>query len=201
MQRSLLGSASLVVLAAAAGLAPRVAVAQFAAPPAGKPVSVGIQGGLTVPSGDLGDVTKTGWNLGGYVQYRQPDQVFGLRGEVQYRNDFTDRFLVDEGGSVGTTGHYGMLSFGADGVLEVAPQGRGIGWYLLAGPAVYRVEPSITDQDITVSSSDTKLGFNAGGGLRFRMGGANLFVESRYHAVSVGNTHFQFFPMSVGLSW
>ncbi len=202
MHRHFLGSASFFVLAAAAGLPPHTAAAQFAPSPASRPVSFGIQGGLTVPTGDLGDVTKTGWNVGGYVQYRQPEQVFGLRGEVLYnRSDFTDQFLLDEGGSVGSTGHYGFLSFGGDGVLEVSPQGSGVGWYLLAGPAMYRVEPSYSEQGITVSSNFTKLGFNAGGGLRFHMGGASLFVEGRYHTVSNGSTHFQFFPVSVGLSW
>ena len=118
--------------ATACFVAPFVASAQSAV---GSPWSLGVQGGATIPTGDFSDATNTGWNIGGYLQARPANQVFGIRGEVQYnRNNLKDEFIFEEGGDPLTTGRISVLYGGLDGVLEVAPSAGGVGWYLLAGP-------------------------------------------------------------------
>jgi hypothetical protein len=159
--------------------------------------SLGVGGGLTMPIGDYSDCCGSGFNVGGFVQWRQPDQVFGLRGEVQYNRNNVKEAWID---TPGVTGHADMLNFGIDGVLEVAPQGSSTGWYLLAGVGMYQSKFSFSGAlGSGASDSKTELGFNAGGGLTFQMGGAKLFVEGRWHTVSIDNATYAFIPLTVGL--
>ena len=182
-------------LAAAAW--PGLISAQSSRGSSGRATSFGVGGGLTMPTGDYSDCCSTGWNLGGFVQWRQPNQVFGVRGEVQYnRNDIKPEFFSGVGNE---SGNSGIFNFGVDGVLEVAPQDNAIGWYLLAGVGMYNQKYSVSSFGNTASDSRSEMGFNAGGGLTFRMGGANLFVEGRWHTFKVDNTTFALIPVTVGL--
>src|SRR6185503_13107464 len=70
--------------------------------------SLGVGGGLTMPIGDYSDCCGSGFNVGGFVQWRQPDQVFGLRGEVQYNRNNVKEAWID---TPGVTGHADMLNF------------------------------------------------------------------------------------------
>jgi opacity protein-like surface antigen len=201
MNSSLLRRAGLVALAAVIAALPTTLSAQRSRD-RGRAVSVGLGAGVTVPSSDYSDCCKSGWNAGGFVQLRQPDQVFGIRGEVQYhRTDMKDLFLRDLGANPGTTGNYSILGFGVDAVLEVAPQEASVGWYVLAGVGEYRIEASVAEAGIAVSETHSRTGFNAGAGLKFRLGGANLFVESRWHNVKDEDVTFAFIPLTIGLSW
>jgi len=181
-------------LLAAVSMWPATVIAQKA-----RATSLGVGGGFTMPTGDYSDCCSSGFNVGGFVQWRQPDQVFGVRGEVLYnRNDMKDEWINDLGGDSGNTG---ILSFDVDGVLEVAPRESSMGWYLLAGVGMYQVKTSVSVFGSSASDTQSELGFNAGGGLTFRMGGANLFVEGRWHNVKVDNATYAFLPLTVGLRW
>ena len=188
----------LIAAAAIIVVAPLALRAQ-AAP---RPVTFGVQGGVTLPTGDYSDYGESGWNVGGFLQWRPENQVFGIRGELQYhRNDMKDQVIFDNGGSPGTTGNFGIMYLGVAPVLEVAPRESGIGWYILAGAGLYKVSSSISESGINVSADDNKFGFNAGAGLRFRFGSANLYAETRYHGVKVEDVNFTFMPFSVGISF
>jgi opacity protein-like surface antigen len=186
------------LLAAAVAAVPATLSAQAAV----RTVSFGVQGGFTVPTGEYADAGESGWNVGGFLQWRPVNQVFGVRGELQYhRNDIKDSFLP-----VGSSGNFGVTYLGVAPVLEVAPAGSGIGWYLLAGVGMYRFSTSYSESDISVSTDETEIGFNGGAGLRFRFGSANLFAEMRYHGVHVsdpdaGSSNITFMPFSIGISF
>jgi len=196
MNASHLRRAALVALVTACGAVPMTVRAQARA------IQVGIGAGVTLPTGDYSECCKSGWNAGGFLQYRQPDQVVGLRVDLQYHgNDMKDEFLLTLGATPGTTGSGTILFGGAAGVLEVAPQESSVGWYLLAGGGIYQFELSVNESGISVSDSQTKFGFNAGAGLKFRVGGASLYVESRYHGVKVEDSNITFVPLSFGIAW
>jgi len=179
---------------------PAVNVAQAQAK--GRPILVGVQGGVTLPMSDLSECCNAGWHAGGFVQFRQPASVFGLRGELQYHNNpIKDEFISSIDPASGATGNFSVLYFGGDAVLEVAPPGSSIGWYILGGGGMYVTKLSVSEGSIDVSSDKTKFGFNGGGGLRFRFGGASLFVEARYHGVKVEDANYTFLPLSIGLSF
>ena len=65
MKRSVFGVAIGLALVATAANAQSVV-------PAAKPVSFGIAGGMSVPTGDFGDGFKSGYNVSGLVQFQQP---------------------------------------------------------------------------------------------------------------------------------
>jgi hypothetical protein len=194
--------AGLAAILAACAFTPTILAAQGSGSP-GRAISVGLGGGVTVPSGDLSECCGSGFNLAGFLQWRQPDQVFGLRADAQFhRNDMKDTYLLQfPNAGAGTTGYYNIITVGGSAVLEVAPPGSAMGWYLLAGAGLYRAEASVTESNITVSSSDTQLGFNAGGGLRVRMGGASLFAETRWHTTKIEDATFSLIPLTIGISW
>jgi hypothetical protein len=169
--------------------------------PIPRPVVVGLGAGGTVPTGDLGTFSEPGFNVGGFVQFRPPLSVVGVRGELQYhRNNFKQSWLDDLGVPPGTTAHWGTLYLGAAAVMETMPPGSPIGWFLVLGGGMYDIK--VTGSDGTMSASSegvTKLGFNGGAGLRLRVGAASLYVESRYHHVPTDGETFTFVPVMFGV--
>ncbi|HEU6450058.1 MAG TPA: hypothetical protein VFT57_01465, partial [Gemmatimonadaceae bacterium] len=79
MKRSVFGVAMALALVATAANAQSVV-------PAAKPVSFGIAGGMSVPTGDFGDGFKSGYNVSGLVQFQQPTWPVALRIEAQYQD-------------------------------------------------------------------------------------------------------------------
>lgn len=181
-----------------------VSVARVSAQ-AQRPVLVGIGGGGTFPTGDFGADNKSGYNLGSFVQYRAPTSVVGLRGELQYhRNDMKDGPLQDICTPLGqtcTSGHWGVLYGGLGGLFEAMPRDANIGWFLIAAGGFYRITPSVNQDGIDVSQSENKAGFNAGGGLRFRLGAASLYMDARFHSVKLEGGSFTFLPVSFGIAF
>ena len=187
----------LVSIAALCGIlaVPRTGVAQRA-------VLVGFGGGQSFPTGEFGTDTKPGMNIGGFLQYRAPDKLVGLRGELSWhRNDMKEAALAEVGADPSTTGYWGTLYLGLSGVLERMPRDGAMGWYLLAGGGVYQIKPTISQAGIETSVSETKPGFNAGAGLRFRIGGGSLYVEARYHGLKVDETNYTFLPFTAGIAF
>jgi hypothetical protein len=74
-------------------------------------------------------------------------------------------------------------------VLAVSP-------YLVAGGGVYRLSSSDAG-----SSSSTKGGWNAGGGITFGVGMAKLFIEGRYNNVSTEFIKTKYVPVILGISF
>jgi hypothetical protein len=113
--------------------------------------------------------------------------------------DMTADFLAEEGATAGVTGRWSILYGGVAGVYESMPQGRAFGWYVLAGGGSYRVEPSIEDAGVAQSVATSRFGFNAGAGVRAKFGAVGLFIEGRYHTVTVDDSKVTMLPVSVGI--
>lgn len=168
--------------------------------PIPKPVVVGLGVGGTVPTGDLGTFSETGFNVGGFVQFRPPLSVMGVRGELQYhRNNFKQSWLDDLGAPPGTSAHWGTLYAGAAAVMETMPAGSPMGWFLVLGGGMYNIKVTGSDGSVSASEDETKFGFNGGAGLRMRFGAASLYVESRYHHVPTDGEAFTFVPVMFGV--
>jgi hypothetical protein len=169
---------------------------------AGRSVLVGVGGGGTFPTGDFGADTKSGYNFGAFVQYRAPDAIVGLRGELQYhRNDMKESLLFDLQAPPGTTGYWRTLYAGLAGVMEAMPRDARVGWFIVAGGGLYTVTPTVSEGGIEVSDSESKPGFNAGAGLRFRIGAASIYMEARYHGLKIDDAHFTFLPVTFGIAF
>ncbi len=167
-----------------------------------RPVLVGFGGGQSYPTGDFGLDNRPGMNIGGFLQYRPGGALMGVRGELSYhRNDMKEALLSELGADPSTTGYWSTLYMGVAGVMEVMPKGGLIGWYLVAGGGLYQIKPTISQAGVEMSLSETKPGFNAGAGMRIRMGGASVFLEGRYHGVKLDDTNYTFMPVAIGLAF
>ncbi|MFN8571139.1 MAG: outer membrane beta-barrel protein [Gemmatimonadaceae bacterium] len=165
-----------------------------------RPVTVWVGAAASTPISDFKEVAKSGFAGMGAVQYRPEGKVWGVRGELQYHKmDMTPESLAEVGASAGVTGTWSVLYGGATAVLESMQRGSSFGWYVLAGGGSYRVEPSVSDAGVSVSVAKTSFGFNGGGGVRFKLGAVGLYLEGRYHTVTIDDSKVTLLPVSVGL--
>ncbi len=154
------------------------------------PVSFGVVGGATLPSGDLSKDSNTGWHAGGAVQFSVPIIPVGLRADVMYHHlspkDATQTF---EGGSA--TVKASMITGTVNGMFMVpmAPGGL-VRPYVIAGVGAYNLRQSFdctgSCGGLSFSDNATKFGLNGGAGVQFGLMGLSTFVEARYHHVFAG---------------
>ncbi len=75
--------------------------------------------------------------------------------------------------------------------------------YLIGGAGIYneRLSATATDQNGTSSgsASESKFGFNLGGGVTIPLSGFDTFIEARYHRVTGQDGTTAFVPITVGV--
>ena len=184
-----------MIRGAVAGLV-LVLVAQAAHAQAG--LSLGLGGGLVVPTGTMADGIQTGWNGMVVARVKPALSPVGLQ-----LDGFYNRFALQGG----VEGHSRMLGATADAVFAL-PSAMVARPYLLGGIGMYSGKTSI--DGLGSSQSQTKFGLNAGAGFDFGFsGGARLFAEGRFHAILKGVTDPStgaektgyMVPLTVGLRW
>ena len=190
MKRALLvGAAASLALVPSVGQAQRKAAAQ-----ASSPIKFSLSAGLAMPTGDAGDVTGTGINVQAAGTKKLASAPVWLRGEVAY-----NRFGAKDQGNF----------FGSDieSRLSTLSGGLDIGYsfvtastmkpYVLGGLGMYRNELTMEVDNESASESETDLGINFGGGMKFRMGGRMAFVEARYHTAG----DIDYMPLTFGIEF
>jgi opacity protein-like surface antigen len=160
MMKRLLSTIAGATLAVAA-VAP-VAVAQDAA--ATRAVRFGVEGGLSMPSGDFGDGFNMGFLIGGIMDITPANWPFAIRTNLDYQRWGSDADI--NANSISVTGD-AMFAF---------PTNSGIKPYVLGGVGFYR-----SDCDADICEAQNDVGFNFGGGLNFNLGTLDTHVEARYH--------------------
>ena len=176
----------LIVLTAAA--------AAFAVPAAAQGTGgfqFGLTGGITVPQGDTADVLDNGYHGGLVLNYELPALPLGIRLDGDYHH-------LDIKSSVGT---------GSDQIIDgtanvvVGIRILVVKVYALGGAGVYNLKFSgeSASAGVSVSNSQTQFGWNAGVGAAFVVGKVSIFVEGRYHEISVNGGKFKFTPVSAGI--
>jgi opacity protein-like surface antigen len=178
MKRSVFGVAMALALVATAANAQSVV-------PAAKPVSFGIAGGMSVPTGDFGDGFKSGYNVSGLVQFQQPTWPVALRIEAQYQ-DFGAKGGVDA--SAKTIG-------GLANVIYAFPTKSTVRPYVTGGLGYFHLKMDMGD----VSGSDNKFGFDFGAGLDFQLSGMNTFIEANWQSVRAEGAAMNQIPLRVGI--
>ncbi len=163
-----------VIRGAAVGLT-LVLGAQTAHAQAG--LSLGVGGGVAVPTGTMADGVETGWN--GTVVARVKPAMSPLGLQV---DGFYNRF----GLAGGVDGHSRMIGATANAVYAF-PSAAVARPYLLGGVGLYNGKATVTG--LGSSESQTKFGLNAGAGFDLAFGGSTrLFAEGRFHAILKGVT-------------
>lgn len=191
MKRSVFGVAMAMALVATAANAQSVV-------PAAKPVSFGIAGGMSMPTGDFGDGFKSGYNVSGLLQFQQPTWPVALRIEAQYQ-DFSAKDGVDVsaksmGGLANALYYFPTKST----VRPYVTGGLGFFHFKMDASAICEDLPVDTDE---CSRSDNKFGFDFGAGLEFQLSGMSTFVEANWQSVQTEGAATRMFPIRVGIKF
>jgi hypothetical protein len=178
MRRSILLLASIGALVAATSVA------------AQRPVSIGLAGGASIPSGDFRDGVDVGWHALATIAVSTLMQPLGLRIDVAYnRFAFSGDApaLADEYQSTGSA----TLNFTYRLPMTNSPMSP----YLISGLGAYRSECSLD----TGCEPTTRYGWNIGLGTKLFILGFRSFLEARYHRTESGDTDVHYFPLTFGV--
>lgn len=155
-----------------------------------RPVSLGLAGGASIPSGDLRESVDVGWHALGAIAVSTLMQPLGLRIDVAYnRFAFKDDVpaLSDEHQSTGSA----TLNFTYRLPMTSSP----LSPYLISGAGAYRSDCSLD----TGCDATTRYGWNVGFGAKLFFLGFRSFLEARYHRTEIGDTDLHYFPVTFGL--
>jgi hypothetical protein len=157
-----------------------------------RPISVGLAGGVSMPSGDLRDAANTGWHGLGTIALSAFMQPIGFRVDLAY-NQFAlsdaVRAALDADGSqtVGSA----TLNITYRLPMTNSPMSP----YLISGLGAYQTRCS----NDTVCDATTRYGWNVGLGTRLAVPRLRTFIEARYHRTEREGRPVHFFPLTVGL--
>jgi hypothetical protein len=155
----------------------------------GRP-TVGVFGGVSLPSGDFNDEVGTGWHAGALLKARAYG-VLDVRLDGTY-SKFAKKDIVGTIATVTTDGRvfYGTLNalvnLGPDSAAY--PGDNSAAPYILAGIGRYQLDykASCVGEGCTTFEEPGKKshnGINIGGGSTFPFAGLRTFIEARYHRI------------------
>jgi opacity protein-like surface antigen len=146
---------------------------------------IGASAGVAIPTGDLGNVASTGYNVTLMAGFKPTLIPLGVRLEAAY-NQFG---LKGNDGNVNIPAFTGNLTYTFP-TVSFSP-------YAIGGAGLYRVN---VDPNPGTSAGENKFGFNIGGGIKIPLTSSfETFVEARYNHVSLDNGSFSFVPITVGI--
>jgi opacity protein-like surface antigen len=156
------------------------------------PFQIGASAGVAIPTGDLGNVTNTGYNVAVAVGYKPQLMPIGIRLEAAY-NQF--------GSSIGG-GNINIPAFTGNVVYEL-PLGTSFSPYAIGGIGLYRPSADFTGGGSTTAEND--FGWNIGGGIKIPLSGFQTFIEARYNSLNIsggtanGGGTGTFIPITFGV--
>lgn len=168
------------------------ALAVFALPfaTAHAQLGFGAAAGLSAPTGDFGKSVDAGYHVTGMVTFSPPLAPVGFRAEGSFNEfNFKTSPFLPSGSKARVLSGTANAMLSSPGIL---------GPYLIGGIGTYHSSVSCTGCS---SSSDNKVGFNAGGGFRFGLAGFSAFGEARYHFYGSGTSKTQYIPISFGVTF
>ena len=169
---------------AAFALAATAVVSSSAPAHAQRRASVGVAAGATVPIGDLGDATSTGYHILGTLAISgSATTPLGFRIDGMY-NSLSGK---NSGPDLHVWTVNGNLVYAFPGGMTATP-------YIIAGAGWYNRK---TDESGAESTSD--LGINAGVGARFALSGFSTFAEVRFHNIFSDPNSARMIPLTFGI--
>jgi hypothetical protein len=174
MRKILLGATALAALS----IAPLSAQGGFV---------FGVNGGVALPMGDLGDAVKTGWGGGVQLMMRNPDSKVGWGIDTHFaRFGYEDIGGIDLDATLNTYGALARLDFAVGGAA-----------YILGGAGLFRSEITADDEGPDLGDTDgTDFAVQGGLGLNFARG---FFLEAKYVNIFTENESTRFVPITVGI--
>lgn len=182
MKRIVLGALAAVALASG------TASAQV------RPVTLGLAAGASIPTGDLGDMSETGFHVLGTLGAKPPLLPLGFRADIMYNQLGVKDGLGVPG--VADDDNFRLFSVNLNLLLSGSSPTPLVGFapYVIGGAGYYNSK--VADFD-----AENDFGLNVGGGIRFNLGGFSTFGEVRYHHVFVGEDqdNLSFLPITFGI--
>ena len=139
----------------------------------------GVNAGIAIPAGRLGDDHSAGYTVGGLIEYAVSNQPYSLRGEALFQ-----RFPLKSSRTVGRD--VNLVSFGTTIVYQL--QQSTTQTFLTGGIAIYNA----TDEG-------TRPGFNFGSGIGIPLTGFSALAEIRLHVMLADSTPVLSLPLTVGV--
>jgi len=148
-------------------------------------VNYNIAAGLSLANGDFGDRNDAGYALIVGLGFTQRASPFSARAEgiyTEYNSKFRDNDKSHAGGIT------------ANAIYDFKPSpSTPVTLYAIGGVGLY----STKEESLARNDSETGVGWNLGGGLRFPLTGFSGYIEARYHSISSANVSFT--PIIFGL--
>jgi hypothetical protein len=166
------------------------AVAFCAAPAMAQFPHMSIMGGVSFPKGDASQAENMGYNGGLGLGFSAPMIPIGIRVDAALHHFPGKDNNVGSGLTASTNIWSGTVNatYGLPLPLPVKP-------YAIAGLGYYG---AITTVDgVPGSSSEKKLGYNAGIGVSF----TRFFAEMRYHHMNTSGSAVTFMPLTFGITF
>lgn len=188
MKRSLFGVAmGLAMVATTAHAQTMVAAA--------KPVSFGVAGGLSIPTGDFGDAAKSGFNVSALGEFHQAAWPVAIRVEAQY-DQFSGKGDLESAKA--------KMIGGLANVLYYFPSKAMVKPYVTGGLGFFHNKYDAGDAcgDATdCSTSENKFAYDFGAGLQFQLTGISTFIEANWNSIQTEGSATRMIPIRVGIKF
>ena len=155
--------------------------------------TIGVNGGLAVPLGDLSNATNSGYVLGITLGMKQPLTPLSFRAE----GNFTELPLQTGNSS----DKYRIYGFAADALYNLGQPSENGGLYLTGGLGYYGTRAVFVSPfgGTTQTNTDWNAGINVGLGYYLPLSGFTVNFEGRYtHIFSSPNSEGML-PITVGI--
>jgi len=151
-------------------------------------------GGLTLPLGDFGDGSKTGWHGLAAVSFAPSSFPLGIQIDGMYQriglDDAVSTFDASTQVLQGTANL--IYKFKTSETSQFRP-------YLIGGVGVYNSKLTGDDVPTGFDESSTDFGLNGGAGFDVKVGSIGAFIEGRFHNVFSDGTDVNFIPITLGV--
>lgn len=161
--------------------------------PAAKPVTFGVAGGLSIPTGDFSNVVKSGFNVSALAEMQQAAWPVAIRVEAQY-DQFSGKDVFDGLKSKSIGGLANVLYYFPSKAMVKPYVTGGLGFFHNTVDA-----PSSCTTDC--SASENKFAYDLGAGLAFQMTGISTFVEANWNSIQTEGSATRMIPIRVGIKF
>jgi len=168
--------------------------------------TVGLTGGLGIPTGNYGDAASKGWQLGATGTH-MVNQQWGFGGDVVYHAwGGSDQANAAAEQTFGTGSEFKWSAIQATAHAIMAfPTTSNAKPFAKVGAGLYNVDLKLDTPTGNTSQSKSEFGFNVGGGVNF-LTKSNMTwgLSGAYHIVSAKNdlgSDVNFFQVGVDMLW
>lgn len=150
------------------------------------PVQLGIAGGVSLPSGDLSDISDVGFN--GTVTVGMTPALIPLGIRI---DGAINQFAIKD-----NLGDGSVRFLSVTGNLVYKIPGATVSPYLIGGAGLYNAKVELAPFG---SDSENKFGWNVGGGITMPLSGFTTFIEARFNQVQLEDQPLRFIPITFGV--